>query len=499
MHGAVGLQRGRPTAHGAERGALKVEIRLYGLVWRRAGRKLLDIDALHVPGPGLVLLAGASGSGKSSLLKALTGTLQEFQGGHTEGRIEHRLDDRPHRVRIGYAPQDPIDGLLGHDPDTEFRLRLMAAGWSGDAAAAEATRRLHDILLQGREHVPVAQLSGGERKRLALRAALVHEPHVLLLDEPLNQVDDAWRPLLLEDVLAAAEKSLVVVSTHDVDDWRPICREIVVLKEGRVAWQGDPTVFQNIRGRFPEIREPTPDPHYPMPIKGDGERLVAQDLAAHKGRPLFRDVSLRLGNGIHAITGPNGSGKTTLLRILGGLEKPAEGRVRFGTHEMDALRPAERARFTAVHLEQPSRIFFLPTVEEELRFQPANAGVAPIEQETRARLAANRFRLESLLQRHPVALSGGEQERVALGCIDAAQPELILLDEPSQGLDGHGWNDLLDFLERWRRQACVLLCTHEKDLIRIADTVHRIEDARLQPVRIGSQSAIVGVVRRSPS
>ncbi len=429
-----------------------------------------------------MLLTGASAAGKSSLLKALTGTLREFQGGDVRGTVEAQ-DAGGKDAKIGFVPQDARDAFLAHDPVTEFQLRLQAHGWKYRGAREEALRLLAQIHLDGRARVPVHRLSAGERRRLALFAARIHGPSLLLLDEPLNHLDAAWRNVVINDISGFAEKALVVVATHEPEPWHPIATLQLHVADGEIC--------NTKPGAGPapaEWRRPQAQPA--------NARLVALNLADARG--LIEHATLRLGTGLHAIAGLNGSGKSTLLRILGGLERPRTGTVTFDDAPVHEMSPPGLARFRAHHIEEPRETFFMERSRDEICFQPTNAGFSREETERRTTAAAAEFGIDSLLDRHPLSLSGGEQERVALACTSAARADLLLLDEPTHGLDEKGRADLLSFLRRSAQQACVVLATHDDALIDGCDTVHRIEHGHLRLERDQTIQPIVEVRPRAP-
>lgn len=429
-----------------------------------------------------MLLTGASGAGKSSVLKALTGTLREFQGGDVRGTVD-AFDEAGKDAKIGFVPQDARDAFLAHDPLTEFQLRLQAHGWKYHGARDEALRLLTKIQLDVRARVPVYRLSAGERRRLALFASRVHGPTILLLDEPLNHLDAAWRNIVINDISGFAEKALVVVATHEPEPWQPIATRELHVTEGEVHATKTRTERSTPGWRTP--RAPAA-----------ARRLVAAGLA--DARSLIEGGALQLGNGLHAIAGPNGSGKSTLLRILGGLEESRTGNVTFDGVSIGGQSPPALARFRAHHIEEPREIFFMERSRDEIRFQPTNAGFSNEETERRTAAAATEFGIEPLLDRHPLSLSGGEQERMALACTSAARADLLLLDEPTHGLDDRGRADLLCFLRTSADRACVVLATHDESLIDGCDTVHRIENGRLRLERDQPSQHVVEVRPRAP-
>ena len=399
-----------------------------------------------------------------------------------QGTVDFEHDTgRP--PRIGFVPQDARDSFLAHDPLTELQLRLQAHGWKYRGARDEAMRLLDECDLRARARVPIHRLSAGERRRLALFASRVHRPSLVLLDEPLNHLDDAWRSTLINDVSALAEKALVIVATHEPEPWLPAATQQVRVENGEARTsQRASTARVEAWNRGPLLRA--------------GPELVVSQLA--DARKLFAGAGLRLGTGLHAVAGPNGSGKSTLLRILGGLETPAAGRVVFDGRDVHQLPPSTLARFRAHHIEEPRETFFLDTGAQEIRFQPRNAGFSDAESDERGVAAADAFGLGTIVDRHPLSLSGGEQERVALACTHATRANLVLLDEPTHGLDERGRASLLGFLADVSNRACVVLATHDERLLAMSDTVHRFESGRLVPVRGPDAKPLVEVRPRAP-
>lgn len=431
-----------------------------------------------------MLLLGATGSGKSTLLRSPLGDLGLASDSRVEGTADVHPEPRRGHPTFGYLPQDPINAFLSLDPETEFALREQSLDVPRPRALADARERLTRLGLQGRLNLPFHQLSGGERKRIALHAALVGSPPILLLDEPLNHLDAPWSACLRRDILALVEAHLLLVATHDPEPFLPAARSVVVLRGGTVALHETAEEFIRRRADFPELAPaPSPKPSRPPPANPPLIELEAVRVQV-ADRLLLRDVSARFGPGIHALTGPNGSGKTTLLRILVGLHPVPPGKIRVAGLDPATSSTAELSRVAAFHPEEPTQMFFAPTLTEELSFAPSNHGVEACELNSRLREASSEFAIGTLLDRHPWSLSGGERERAALACLDVARTPILLLDEPTHGLDAQGRRLLRAFLERARADGrCILLATHDEDLTAVADTLHAIQEEHLQPGR----------------
>lgn len=443
---------------------------------RLGDRFELKIGSLVIEGPGLALLCGATGSGKTTLLRTATGLLQQLGGADVTGTF--RTD--PAAAKLAYLPQDASDAFLSADPANEYRLRARASGSSRAQAEAIATTRLAALDLSSRADSPFENLSAGERKRLAFDVVQTHAARVLLVDEPFNHLDADWRRRFLVSLVAASTDRLVVVATHDVHEFLPHASRAIVLREGRVAFDGASRELGARVGEFPEIARPI-DPPQRFPAGPGRPAVRLENLTLEGGgRLLVRNANAELGTGIHVVVGPNGSGKTTLLRAIMGLVQPAGGKVLVAGQDPAAVGPAAMSRVATMAFEEPTRMFCAPTVHQEASFAPFNQRLEGCDVEARVRAALSDFDLDGVGEESPHALSGGESELLALACTATAEPHVLLLDEPTQGLDGPGRRILFAHLARLAATTCVLAATHDADLASRASTLIEIRDGRLE-------------------
>ncbi len=366
----------------------------------------------------VVLLEGPNGSGKSSLLRALAGLPAPLapERATVDGADPRRLDARRLRAVAHLAAQDPRDGLVGLTVTSEFRLR--------DAPVPVAMAAVR--------HRDVATLSSGEARRVGLAVATAQSAPLLLLDEPAEGLDCEGREWLLRLVEAARSKGAVVAADHS--------GLLAGLASRRVALGPTDGAAQPAWG--------------PVPAAGVHVSSESTEMARGPRRITLPGVSL--GPGFHAVTGPNGSGKSTLLLHLAGLLGPGplvDGRPPTPGRDARLLLPRARDLFTA------------PTVAAELRGTDSAVHSA--------------FVPPGLDGRHPLTLSGGEAQRVALAkCLGRPAP-VYLLDEPEAHFDRAGRAALLANLASLRKAgACIVAATHDSDLIGAADSRTALEACR---------------------
>jgi energy-coupling factor transport system ATP-binding protein len=425
--------------------------RIDGLTYRHpeaTSPALVDVSLTLHPGE-LVCLLGPSGSGKSTLLRALAGLVPHFHGGTFAGRVEVAGRDtrraRPSELAgtVASVFQDPEDQVVFTQVENELEFGLENLG----VPSAEIPPRARDALdAVGVAHLATRrtpELSAGELQRVCLGSALALRPQLLLLDEPTSQLDPEAAEGLLERLadLAAA----VVVSEQRPRLPLEHCDRVLFLEAGRLLMDAP-------REQALEWLEQ----HRPSYL-GRLQVVTGSDTAAPRGNAVVRleDVSyayagrhavgpasLELGRGeIVALTGPNGCGKTTLAKLAAGLLEPQLGRV-------------ERRGRASYLSQDPGRYVVAERVDEEVAL-----GVDG--DLRRAKRALRAFDLAGYDGRHPRDLSSGERERVALAAVLVTDPDLLVLDEPTRGMDPDRKHALGELLVRDSGARATLLVTHD--------------------------------------
>lgn len=466
----------------------------------RAGPALREID-WRVEEGEFVVVTGPSGSGKSTLLRCLNGLVPHFSGGHFGGRVvvaghdTRRDGPRTLSRHVGFVFQDPEAQLVTNRVEDELAFGMEQRG----VLPLTMRKRVEEVLdllgiagLRGRE---IATLSGGERQRVAVAAALSLQPSVLVLDEPTSQLD----PWGAEDVLTALTRLnedlglTVVLAEHRLervvahadrlrylppDGGTPFdgdARQVLAAMNPALAppltrlarhrgWQPSPLTIKEGRAslRADSWRPAAPPPD---PPRGSGQPAVAfQDVTVGYGhRTVLGGLTwvARAGE-LVALMGRNGSGKTTLLRSAIGLHRSSRGVITVCGRNLAHIDTAAIAQDVGYVPQQPGALLFAETLREELAFTlKHHGGRGRDPDEVLAALG-----LADVAERHPRDLSGGERQRAALAAVLVGAPRVLLLDEPTRGMDAARKAALGNLL----RHLCaggvtVLMATHDVELV----------------------------------
>lgn len=461
----------------------------------RADPALREVD-LTVPEGAFALVCGATGAGKSTLLRAVNGLVPHFTGGIFSGCVSvegrNTMESAPRSLAdvVAFVPQDPGASFVVDRVEDElaYAMENLAVEPSRMRRRVEETLDLLDIeRLRDRS---VRTLSGGERQRVAIAAALTPGAKVLLLDEPTSQLD----PQAAEDVLAALQRLVhdlgmtVLIAEHRLDRVAGfIDIAIGCLGQGRVIAGEPATVLDRVQAGPPVSRlgrllgwSPVPltvrqarrivkerdvrPGAVPRPAAvGRGRVLLEADRvsAGYDGAPVLKsvNVSLRAGE-VVSLMGRNGSGKTTLLRCLAGLRQIDSGSVAFEG------RPVTPGRDVALCPQTPEDILFKDSVGDEVRATLQTYGEAD-----GVHQALTALGIVHLSARHPRDLSAGERLLVAVAATVATGADVLLLDEPTRGLDARAKERLSAFMRGYAAQGrAVLFASHDVELVAAIST-----------------------------
>lgn len=445
-----------------------------------------------------VILCGATGSGKSTLLRQLKREIAPV--GEKSGRILYKnipiesLPAADAARAIGFVMQEPEQQIVTDKVWHELAFGLENMGVPQQVMARRVAEMASYFGIERWYDQNVSELSGGQKQLLNLAAVMVMDPDILILDEPTAQLD----PIATSDFMATLKKlnedlSLtVIIVEHRLEELIPICDRLLVLQDGRLTDNGAPRdVIQRIKRGDPllpamptaarlyhELSELPGTRECPLTVR-EGRRWIEANYANRvraiprepyrpNDRPAleFHDVYFRYDREapdvlqglsgtvyegeIFCLLGGNGSGKTTALHTAAGLLRPYSGYIRVFGKKLKTYRNQTLYRECLSLLPQDVQTVFLKnTVREELD----DAGVDP---------DALPFDLSRLYDTHPYDLSGGERQLVALAKVLATRPRLILMDEPTKGLDAEKKKNIIEILQGLRSNGVtVVIVTHD--------------------------------------
>lgn len=507
------------VAAGAE-----VPVRLDHVTLRYGDSLALDDVTLEVCRGERVCVLGANGSGKSTLASVICGLLAPDEGdvelaGHAvcTGGVPDLAAYRDARRQLGLVFQNPDDQIVTSVVADDVAFGPENLGVPRAQIAARVARELRRVAMEKYAHADPSRLSGGQRQRVCIAGALAMEPAVLVLDEPSSLLDVRGRAAIMRVMgrLAAAGATLVHV-THFMDEALAADR-VVVMQRGHVALEGTPDeVFASKNAQVIEAlglempfgarlaaalrqAEATSDA-VAAPGTPSGEKPAASAAPAPAAEPpaiLARDLGFSYGPGAQAldgvslevpvrattaIVGQTGSGKSTLLRLLCGLEAADAGSLTVcGINAATKRGRCQVRRAVGYVMQHPERQLFAQTVAEDVAFGPRNQGLSAAEVERRVAHALDLVGLADRRDASPFELSGGQQRLAAIAGVLAMEPELLVLDEPTAGLDPRG---------RARLRALMAdLAAHGVTLLQVT---HSMEDAaRADHVVVLDQSHVL--------
>jgi energy-coupling factor transporter ATP-binding protein EcfA2 len=450
-------------------------IQVHGLSYRYPGASTLALEEIDLQirqGEGVVI-TGKTGAGKSTLIYALNGLIPHVLGGEREGAVEVAGVD-PATLPVKEMAQQV--GIVFQNPEHQiFMLRVwddVAFGCLNrgypEAMVERRTREALDLMglweLRTRE---VFKLSGGQKQRLAIAGSYAVGPKVFLFEEPLTDLDEQGRLAFLDMIgTLKARGHTLIIAEHQTEELTSWADRVICLEQGRIAWEDQrpfsfhPPFLRGERGAY--HMEPSAPPLI---------QLQGADVTYKDGTPGLRNICLSLQRGeMAAICGPNGSGKTTLLKAIMGIIPVAGGKIEVLGKKANFKKLVGQVAYL---FQNPDDQLFAESVEEELAFGPRNLGKNGSNLEAYLDL----FKLRDLRKRHPLTLSRGERQRLAVASLLIMEPQILLLDEPTTGLDRSAWMQLMEGVEAMHhRGVTVLFTSHHKEVVdRYAHRLIRLE------------------------
>ena len=486
------------------------------------GKKSLDEVNLSIEKGEYIVLCGKSGSGKTTLLRQLKSVLTPH--GKKTGEILfngtpiEKVSQRDQSAKIGYVMQNPVDQIVTDKVWHELAFGLESLGCDQKTMRARVAEMACYFGIQDWFHREVANLSGGQKQLLNLASIMAMQPEVLILDEPTSQLD----PIAASDFLNTVRKinielgTTVIITEHRLEDIFPYADRAIVMDGGKVIANDTPRnigklLYEQKNDMFAAM--PTPvrvfygaegsgdcpltvregrtwlSKTYPEPTIST---LPAEELNDEIEKPalslkelwfryekdspdVLRGVSAEVPTGtLYAIVGGNGAGKSTTLKAVCGICKPYRGKVKVFGKPVEKYKANELFGGCLAMLPQdPKSLFVKKTVREDLAEMTKDT-------EKIAQVAAI-CEIESLLDSHPYDLSGGEQQRSALAKVLLTEPKLLLLDEPTKGIDSFFKEKLADILCKLKDDGItIVMVSHDVEFCaKYADQVSMFFDGQI--------------------
>jgi energy-coupling factor transport system ATP-binding protein len=495
----------------------------------RSNGNVLKEVLLAVGEKQFVGITGRTGAGKTTLLSLVNGLIPQFFEGDMSGQVTVEGKDTQQTDLIAMST---VVGMVFQDAETQILATTVekdvAFGPSNTGQSTEETRRnVHSAILQtgltGFEKRSPTQLSGGEKQRVAIAGVLAMKPRILALDEPTSELDpEGSRQLfaMLERLCRDERLTLLVVS-HESDRLMKHAERIVVIDDGRICWDGAPRpLFSNVaachqwgisvpiipelmwrlqqRGVVPagpvpltleeaipvitELHRTVSDPDHAWISDANrcshNEVLIEiQGLSHHYNglRDALQGITLQIARGeFVALSGKNGAGKTTLAKHLNGLLKPTDGKVTINSKDTRKHSIGELSRSVGYVFQNPDHQIFCPSVREEVAFGLRTiGGLSETEIESRTIDALRTVGLEKVADRHPFTLGKGERQKLAVASVLARAPEVLVIDEPTTGLDREGGQIMMEVIRKLHADGhTIIVITHDMQLA--ADYAERV-------------------------
>lgn len=485
-------------------------------------RPALDGVSLALKPGAMVGVMGASGAGKSTIAKCLNRIVPAFEGGTFSGVVtigslsldgSRVCDAAP---LVGMVFQDFEAQLFSTNVAHEVAFAMEQVGLPAAEIRARIGPALDSVGLHGFDNRDPTSLSGGEKQRLAIASVLALRPSVIVLDEPATDLDPEGRAEVFRLIHGMRAQGLsLIVCEHEAKELA-LCDHLILLDNGAIVLEGPPSEVLHQLDQLEQYGVHPPDLNRILAGLGidahatsldEGERLIRTHLprldssrpsskptevnfanpvppaatysappiveveklsfAYEFGPPVLNGINLTIAPGeFLAIVGQNGSGKTTLAKLIVGLLKPTGGQILVGGRDRATLSVADTAREAAYVFQNPDHQIFAATVEDEVAFGPRNFGLASDEVARRCDEVLQAVNLTAQRRADPFLLSKGERQRLAVASVLALRPRLLILDEPTTGLDYREQRRMMALVSELNRSGiAIVMITHTPWLV----------------------------------
>lgn len=487
-----------------------------------------------------IAIMGPTGAGKTTLTLCLNGLIPQLLEGELTGRITVAGKDlSKKRVQemskyIGLVFEDAEAQIFGRTVEEDIAFGPKNFSLPSSEIHKRVQQVLEKVGLCGFEKRNTSELSGGEKQRLAIAGVLAMQPEILVLDEATSELDPQGRAEIYQmiDDLRRERGMTILAVEHSSEEIVKRADEIIVINGGRIAWKGEPQIlFRNIPllnqlGIKPlpvsllgwELHQKGLITFDEIPLDVSEGEAVIKDLMKKQGKGFLKDIllysttnrkskesealvevtnlsykyasgqlaleniNLKVQRGeFIALIGQNGAGKTTLAKHLNGLLKPSEGEVVVQGKNTREFHTSQLSQLVGYVFQNPDHQIFSETVEKELQYGLKNAGIKGFDMEERVNEALKITGLEEKRHVHPFSLGKGERQLLAVASILALKPKILVVDEPTTGLDTIGVNNIMHLFKKLHKSGTtIIMISHDMDLVeRYAERIIVMKKGRI--------------------
>lgn len=466
---------------------------------------------LSINSGDFVVVCGQSGSGKTTLLRMLKKEIAphgEKQGAvYYKGEDVEKLDDKISAQKIGFVFQKPDQQIVTDKVWHELAFGLESLGYDSDYIRLRVGEMANYFGITSLFRKKTTELSGGQKQLMNLASVMAMSPDVIILDEPTSQLD----PITANDFITTLKKIndelglTVIIIEHRLQEVFPIADKVAVMEDGKVICYDTPrNVCEKLSNHpmsqgFPSAvriwQKSGSKGECPLTVK-EGRNFINSNFSERKlplrntipntediitlkdvffryekgGNDILSGTNLSIKKGEHfCILGGNGSGKTTTLKILAGLLKPYRGKVIIDNNKMTKKTTADFNRLGVAMLPQnPESVFLKSRVIDDYTELCKIKGIEKSAYEDKINSVAEKLGIKDLLENHPYDLSGGEIQKCALGKVLISEPKILLLDEPTKGVDAYSKLSLSKILQEIKYDGVTIITvTHDVEFASI--------------------------------